>query len=420
LSEVYHGMVFTFAFLIIAAVVTSAVASAVLGALRDVQQIMAVAERANERLRVAAVYYRDGQTYYMVRSLTMRPLTVAELGASYPWSARQVITTSVQLSPGGEYYGTVPGRPQAIYAVTQKGNIFAAPVIDLSTPGQVTASISSLAPYYTSAVVGQVPGLGGAQGFTYGVSASAYPFAFGFVVGKTPGTAQNAVVFFGPYDVPQILERDQLPFMDSRSATSGSLSLSASFRLEARAGGGGGSPSYFRLSMPISFRSGGTGMVLQFCLGIAWLTATSDITSLRLDTQFAPSLVGGPDYRISYGLASTLIPAATADMGAIMAKLSDLPRFRLYQQVSAPAGASVLAVLARCASIEDTSTSTFTTTDGTPYTTVRGVTIYTELNFPQRNWWGGSGGGWAVDLNSFSFTLSIDPRAVLWKLLAYG
>ncbi|MEM1829953.1 MAG: hypothetical protein QXH21_08805 [Ignisphaera sp.] len=385
---IHHAVLYVTVFVLLASLLMTTTYVVVTNMLTDAYRYEKILEKANEKLRVGGVVYRG--FHYAVRNLGLVSVELSEVGYIDEQGNRYVLERSITLGPG-EIYRTSTiswtNNPVAVYAVTKRGNIFSGPVLSASSSdwiGQI--KIRSVLPtvhYLPSPIAYD-------QSSLYVVSFNMNSYLFGFVLAKDINSDNSVLLEFGPYNVASLFKtcantpNCQPTFTDSKSGSSGTISLSAKYIFSVEYSGNN---PYIRIAMPLTATNTARGMFVRGCLGIGWRIMSNTFFSYA-KTQSLPGWSSSGRFYCSDKAEVLLFPSSVNinDIKSILSNLGD--RFHeSYQFAEPPSGSIIEVYLVRCFTVSNGTIQTviFGPDTSPSYRTPTGHTIYSELVFPGVN-----------------------------------
>lgn len=387
---VHHAVMFVVVFVLLVSMMLSVVYVLVNNMLSDAYRYERFLEKANEKVRVGGVIY-FGRLHYGVRNLGLTKIDLAEIGYIDDSGNRYTLDTSVSLDPGRVYRSArdITGGAISVYVVTGRGNVFSGPVtVITSQTSYDQIRLRTLLPavhHVLSPISPSTPGS------VSTITINTFSYVFGFVVAKDLNSDDSAVVEFGPYNVATFFKtcssqpNCQPSFVDSRSASSGSVSVSA--RLIFSAGRTGASPT-FRVAMPLSVQNTRQGVFVRGCVGVLWRAMSTTFFSLAKSQTLPGWSYSGQGNYFSDDFEVLLFPSSVnlANLRVAMSNLGDRT-WEQYQYADPPSGSIIEVYLVRCFTIvHRTAQQVAFSPDSDPsYTTPAGHIMWSSLVFPGTN-----------------------------------
>ncbi|MEM1696162.1 MAG: hypothetical protein QW230_02045 [Thermofilum sp.] len=418
-TSVQHAILYVTVFVLLVSLLMSTVYVVVSNMLTDAYRYERILERANEKLRVGGLLY--GRFYYAVRNLGLTSVELSEIGYVDSSGNRYVLETSKKLEPGEVYKASQTswsGTPVAVYVVTRRGNIFSGPVVSSSpTYGIGQIRIKSVLPtvHYLLSPIAY------SQDARYVVSFNVNSYLFGFVLAKDLNSDNSVMLEFGPYNIAAFFKtcssipNCQPTFTDSKSGSSGTISLSARYIFSVEQSGGN---PYVRIAMPLTAINSVRGIFVRGCIGIGWRILSNTFFSYAKQ-QGLPgwSHTSPGDFYYADNAEIYLFPSSV-NIDTIKAILSNLGdrTWASYQYAEPPSGSVVEVYLVRCFTVSSkTLQSVSFSPDSSPqYQPPGSHTIWTKLVFPgTNNMYGGS-----FTVNDITLSVYVDTDMVLEALLA--
>ena len=410
---IHHAIVFMVVFIIVVSMMTATVYVAIIGALVDTYRYEKAIERANEKVAIAAVNGHEG-LYYGVRNLGVTPTTIRELGVIDATGARRVIRANIVLEPGEVIVERTTGSRGVIYAITGRGNVFTAQILDVVTISErMRFSLRDLRPAYvqTTAPVSYE----GTYIETTGVGV--YGYIFGYVIVDDPHSDASVFIPIGPIGINTLFQNENIPYQYQRTVRTTVLRVSVDylFEIDNDPNVNAGQPFYrIRMGLDVDRLDNRQGLLLHGCVGYAWRILPSNMYGVQIDPVGSracdTNTRGAHIYRICERI-DTFIAASVLNMRALLSFLSN-PETRSLP-TEAPSGSQAFIILSRCFYIEDSQLQSFTTSLERPWTYIDGFPIYTYIVFPGRN----DHYGRAVTINSILINLVFDPEIIVRSLL---
>lgn len=404
--SIQQALLFISVFVIVVALLTATTYTLVTNMLTDAYRYLSILEKSNEKIRVVGV--NTGMDLYCgVRNLGLTKVTIKELGVVDIAGHRHVLATDVELDPGEAFTKKAGPLYGMVYVVTERGNVFSAPIINLGTViTKKTVDVRTLLPSLVQVGTNLKYFSRGDVALSFGT----YGYFFGFLFVDDPHSNKYILLTFGPINVPNLFKNGVLHYSATKYGVSGPIYTQASldFQLEP----GNGKP-YYRIVMPVLVErtDSQSGLLIRGCFGFIWRTITNSMYGIKLVTQTPSICTYNPQYgKVCDELHTLVIPTAggVESLLPVLASASPTSMF-----LEAPTGAQTYIILAKCFYIESDKLSYFSTTLSRPYATVYGVRINTYLNFPGTTYVGDQN----LALNAVTVELDLSPQALVLSLL---
>ncbi|MEM4583999.1 MAG: hypothetical protein QW611_03400 [Ignisphaera sp.] len=418
--SVQHAILYVTVFVLLVSLLLSTIYVVISNMLIDAYGYEKILEKANEKLKVGGVLYEE--FYYAVRNLGLTSVDLLEIGYIDSSGNRYILETSKKLKPG-EIYKTSraswTSTPIAVYVVTSRGNIFSGPVIRSDpTTGIGQIRIRSVLPtihYLSSPVVYS-------NDAHYVISFNTNSYLFGFVLAKDLNSDNSVMLEFGPYNIASLFKscsvtpNCQASFVDSKSGSIGTVSLSAKYIFSVEQSGGN---PYIKITMPLSATNSVQGIFVRGCIGIGWRVLSNTFFSYAIEQGlsrgWSHTSLGNLYYADNINVY--LFPSSV-NIDNIRAILSNLGGGSGSgpQYAEPPSGSIVEVYLVRCFTVSSRSLQSISfSPDNSPQSLLPGgYIIWSELVFPgTNNMYGGS-----FTINDIPLQVYLNTEMVLEALLA--
>lgn len=404
-----------FVVIMIIAILTATVYTIVINMMVDAYRYEKAVERANEKVRLAAVIGSSG-FYYGIRNIGLSDLVIKEAGVIDSSGNRQVLITNTKLGPGEAIINNQqnPGSYITFYVVTGRNNVFSTRVISLLDRGASTIPIRNLVPG-----VALIPSpVQYSEAYVPSISVAMYSYFFAYLIVKDPYSDESIYLTIGPVSISDLFKKISLPYRVSKvEKWTSKLYASISAVLTLNDQDSENSVPYYKLVVPVRFErtDNKNGLIAQGCLGFIWRTETSNMFGFWL----LPKANWGtaqstPQFRVETNYFARLIPSSLSIDTLMPTLISLLPA--TWYSVGAPSGSQAYVVLAKCFKIEDATLKKVETTEDKPWAQVHGVRIYTYVVFPGRtyvdqNYYG--------DVYSLDLYVELNPEVYVKTALSY-
>lgn len=406
--NIQHAMIFSIVFVLCVLVTAFTIYVLLINIITDTYRYEKTLEKANEKVRVAGLL-ADGVLYYGVRNLGVTTVKIRELGIIDINGNRRVLVSNVELMPGQTYKSVSLSVYGAVYALTERGNVFSAPVIDMGKyVGEAKVSLKSLLPavYQVSSPVKY------SEDAEYTISLNTYAYVFGFLMAGDGH--ENILLSFGPHSVSQIFKdayRTNSPVSLVQTKSGGTLmSATATLHFEVLSSDSEGVPPYYKLVLPLSVNTSNNALAVRGCVGVIWRMLAKNVYGLSLETSTPSVCSYGSGFKVCDEIQATLLPGTESleSVIAVLSRPTQPPRV-----VTAPSGSEIQVVLAHCFLVEGTGINSLTTTYETPYTSVFNSRINTVLKFPGTNYFGFS----TTEIIGLTLKMNVETDYLLSSIL---
>ena len=405
---VQHTILFLFVFIMIVATLLSTTYIIAVNMISDTYRYEKVLEKANEKLRLAGII-EESKLYYGVRNIALVKVAIKELGVIDASGSKHVLATDVELDPGEAFTGSTVSYYGSLYAITERGNVFSAPIFDFeSTTEERQITIRSLLPSYTQ-VQSPISYRGDLE---YTVGVGTYGYVFGFLFADDPYSNSYVHLVFHPQKISDLFKNRNIPYRLTQSRTNGPVSASAELVFEIVDDKRAWPYPYYKITMPIDVRrtDAKSGLLVRGCVGFIWRTISNNVFGYEVENSGRSYCLSSQEERVCDDISVGVLPVSL-DIDALIPELAGGALLEI--PASAPSGSQVYIVYAKCFYVESDRVARISTTYISPWTMVRGVKINTYLVFPGKT----AVHTFTYTLNEIRLKLRINPKVLLLTLL---